>query len=170
VSCAHHASKIKKVPTSRYLSLTTGGSLTHAAFGGESAGGEGTPAFEVCQKIPSGLIALVAVHPAGSVGGVTPSKVSANTGIRSEPGGHSGVAGLTAAKGPLSFVFVTVMMFAYENVATEQKTKQIRVHRLKKADWAVHLFFTDESYGRSRGVGRGLGVGEHLPVHGVGAR
>ena len=100
MSCAHHASKIKKDPTSRYLSLTTGGSLTHAAFGGESAGGDGTPAFEVCQKIPSGLIALVAVHPAGSVGGVTPSKVSANTVIRSEPGGHSGVAGLTAAKGP----------------------------------------------------------------------
>ena len=100
MSCAHHASKIKKVPTSRYLSPATGGSLIHAAFGGESAGGDGTPAFEVCQKIPSGSIAFVAVHPAGSVGGVTPSKVSANTVIRSEPGGHSGVAGLTAAKGP----------------------------------------------------------------------
>ena len=74
--------------------------IDHAAFGGESAGGDGTPAFEVCQKIPSGSIAFVAVHPAGSVGGVTPSKVSANTVIRSEPGGHSGVAGLTAAKGP----------------------------------------------------------------------
>jgi len=53
---------------------------------------------------------------------------------------------------------VTVMMFAYENVATEQKIKQIRVHRLKKVDWAVHLFFIDESYGRGAGVGRGLGV------------
>jgi hypothetical protein len=110
------------------------------------------------------LIAFVAVHPAGSVGGVTPSKVSANTVIRSEPGGHSGVAGLTEAKGPLSFAFVTVMMFAYENVATEQKTKQIRVHRLKKADWAVHLFFIDESYGRGAGVGRGRGDGVSLGV------
>jgi hypothetical protein len=84
--------------------------------------------------------------------------------IRSEPGGHSGVAGLTEAKGPLSFAFVTVMMFAYENVATEQKTKQIRVHRLKKADWAVHLFFIDESYGRGAGVGRGRGDGVSLGV------
>ena len=74
--------------------------MTHAAFGGESAGGDGTPAFEVCQKIPSGSIAFVAVHPAGSVGGVTPSKVSANTVIRSEPGGHDGVAGIPAAKAP----------------------------------------------------------------------
>ena len=44
------------------------GSLIQAAFGGESAGGDGSPVFEVCQKIPSGSIAFVAVHPAGSAG------------------------------------------------------------------------------------------------------
>src|SRR6266576_6831435 len=61
---------VAKTPgESRYLSLITGGSLTHAALGGVSAGGLGTPEFEVCQKIPSGLIPFVAVHPAGSVGG-----------------------------------------------------------------------------------------------------
>jgi hypothetical protein len=64
----------KRFGESRYLSLITGGSFTQAAFGGESAGGEGTPVFEVCQSIPSGSIALVAVHPAGRAGGVTPSK------------------------------------------------------------------------------------------------
>jgi hypothetical protein len=82
------------------LSLTEGGSLTHAAFGGESAGGDGTPVFEVCQRIPSGSIAFVAVHPAGSIGGVTPSKFSANTVMSSAPGGQGGVAGVTAAKVP----------------------------------------------------------------------
>ena len=50
--------------------------MTHAAFGGESAGGDGTPVFEVCHKIPSGSIALIAVHPAGRAGGVTLSKFS----------------------------------------------------------------------------------------------
>jgi len=61
---------------SRYLSLIAAGSFTHAAFGGESAGGDGSPEFEVCQSTPSGLMALIAVHPAGSVGGVTLSKFS----------------------------------------------------------------------------------------------
>src|SRR5437588_12787580 len=61
---------------SRYLSLIAAGSFTHAAFGGESAGGDGSPEFEVCQSIPSGLIPFVAVQPGGSVGGVTLSKFS----------------------------------------------------------------------------------------------
>src|SRR5262245_19790602 len=34
---------------------------------------DGSPVSEVCQKIPSGSIAFVAVHPAGKAGGVTPS-------------------------------------------------------------------------------------------------
>jgi hypothetical protein len=59
------------------LSLTTAGSLTKAAFGIESAGGVGTPELEVTQSGP-GPLAFVAVHPAGSVGGVTPSKFSPN--------------------------------------------------------------------------------------------
>src|SRR6266513_22201 len=61
---------------SRYLSLIAAGSFTHPAFGGESAGGDGSPELEVCQSIPSGLIPFVAVQPGGSVGGVTLSKFS----------------------------------------------------------------------------------------------
>jgi hypothetical protein len=56
------------------LSLTVAGSLTHAAFGGESAGGDGNPELDVCHNTPSGLIAFMAVQPGGSAGGVTPSK------------------------------------------------------------------------------------------------
>ena len=58
------------------LSLTVAGSLIQAAFGGESAGGDGNPEFEVCQSISSGLIPLVAIQPAGRAGGVTLSKLS----------------------------------------------------------------------------------------------
>jgi hypothetical protein len=54
----------------------TSGLLTNVAFGSESATGVGTPEFEVTQNIESGLIALAAIHPAGSVGGVTASKFS----------------------------------------------------------------------------------------------
>ena len=72
--------------------------MTHAALGGVSAGGLGTPEFEVCQKILSGLIPFVAVHPAGSVGGVTLSKLSSKTVISCEPGGHEGGEGLAAAR------------------------------------------------------------------------
>lgn len=61
---------------SRYLSLMAAGSSTHAALGGESAGGDGSPEFELCQSIPSGLIPLVAIQPAGRAGGVTLSKLS----------------------------------------------------------------------------------------------
>ena len=64
---------------SRYLSLITAGSLTLAALGSESAGGDGSPEFEVCQSMPSGLIPLIAVQPAGSAGGVTKSKFSNNS-------------------------------------------------------------------------------------------
>src|SRR3989442_8696978 len=56
------------------LSLTVAGSLIHAAFGGESAGGDGNPELDVCRNTPSGLIAFAAVQPGGSAGGVTPSK------------------------------------------------------------------------------------------------
>jgi hypothetical protein len=47
------------------------GSLIHAAFGRDSAGGLGSPELEGCNNIPSGSIALIAVHPGGSAGGVT---------------------------------------------------------------------------------------------------
>jgi hypothetical protein len=69
------------------LSLIASGSFTNAALGAESAGGNGSPSFEVTQNMPSGSIALVAVHPGGSAGGVTPSKFSLNTVVGS---GHRG--------------------------------------------------------------------------------
>lgn len=52
--------------------------MTHAAFGGESAGGDGSPELEDCHKIPSGSIPLLAIHP-GKAGGITLSKLSLNT-------------------------------------------------------------------------------------------
>jgi hypothetical protein len=61
------------------LSLTVAGSLIHAAFGGESAGGDGNPELDVCHNTPSGLIAFGAVQPGGSAGGVTKSKFSDRT-------------------------------------------------------------------------------------------
>jgi hypothetical protein len=69
------------------LSLIASGSFTNTALGAESAGGNGSPSFEVTQNMLSGSIALVAVHPGGSAGGVTPSKFSLNTVVGS---GHRG--------------------------------------------------------------------------------
>ena len=60
------------------LSLITAGSSTKAALGSESTGGVGVPAFEVTQS-GAGPSAFAAVHPAGSAGGVTPSKFSLNS-------------------------------------------------------------------------------------------
>ena len=59
------------------LSLTTCGLSTKAAFGGVSADGVGMPEFDVCHS-GGGPSAFVAVQPAGSAGGVTPSKFSLN--------------------------------------------------------------------------------------------
>jgi hypothetical protein len=63
----------------RRLSLISSGSFTNAAFGEESADGNGSPSFDVTQNMSSGSITLIAVHPAGNAGGVTPSKFSLNT-------------------------------------------------------------------------------------------
>jgi len=69
--------------------------LTHAAFGSESAGGDGSPVLEDCHKIPSGSIPLLAVHP-GKAGGITLSKLSPNTVINwSLQGGGLGSVGAT---------------------------------------------------------------------------
>jgi hypothetical protein len=67
-----------KTPTfteSSRLSLTTAGSSMNAEFGGVSAGGIGTPEFEVPHN-GGGPCAFVASHPGGNAGGVTPSKSS----------------------------------------------------------------------------------------------
>jgi hypothetical protein len=57
------------------LSLTTAGSSTNAALGGVSAGGIGTPEFDVTQS-GGGPSAFVASQPGGNAGGTTPSKSS----------------------------------------------------------------------------------------------
>jgi hypothetical protein len=61
----------------------------NAALGGESAGGLGTPEFDVTH-IGGGPNAFVASQPRGSVGGVTPSKFSVNT-IGTKQPEHEGV-------------------------------------------------------------------------------
>jgi hypothetical protein len=86
VNCAESL-WIGMLDDSRRLSLIASGSLTNAAFGGESADGEGSPSFEVTHNMPSGSITFVAVQPEGSAGGVTPSKSSLNTVVGS---GHRG--------------------------------------------------------------------------------
>src|SRR6266516_4794865 len=58
------------VGESSRLSLMTAGSSTDAAFGCESAGGEGTPESDVVQS-GGAPWAFVAVQAGGSVGGVT---------------------------------------------------------------------------------------------------
>src|SRR5262245_54136634 len=58
------------------LSLIVAGSFIHAALGNESATGVGTPEFDDCQKMLSGLVGFVASHSAGSAGGVTLLKFS----------------------------------------------------------------------------------------------
>ena len=65
------------------------------AFGGVSAGGIGTPEFDVTQS-GGGPCAFVAVQSGGNVGGVTPSKFSVP--VRSVHGGHCNGLGLTAAR------------------------------------------------------------------------
>jgi hypothetical protein len=58
----------------------------NAALGGVSAGGAGTPLFEVTHS-GGGPSALVANQSVGNAGGVTPSKFSLNV-TRPEHGGH----------------------------------------------------------------------------------
>src|SRR5437660_2116213 len=60
---------------SSLLSLNTAGSSMNAALGGVSAGGVGTPLFDVTQS-GGGPGAFVASHPAGNAGGTTLSKFS----------------------------------------------------------------------------------------------
>ena len=67
----------------------------NAALGSESAGGIGTPEFEVTQS-GGGPWAFVASHPGGSAGGVTLSKFSANL-LRNQQGGHVGGLGAGTA-------------------------------------------------------------------------
>ena len=87
--------KVNSNESSR-LSLTTVGSSIDAAFGAVSAGGMGTPKFDVTQS-GGGPCAFVAVQSGGSAGGVTPSKFSPNV-SRLQHSGHVIIGGVTAAR------------------------------------------------------------------------
>src|SRR5437868_5676993 len=95
---------------SRYLSLTTDGALTQAAFGFESAGGDGTPVLEVCHNMPSGLIALVAVHPDGRAGGVTLSNFWSRMVIKVELGGQGWGVGVGVGVGAAGCISIEPML------------------------------------------------------------
>src|SRR4029077_15260206 len=71
------------------LSLTTAGSSMNAALGSVSAGGIGTPEFDVTH-IGGGPSAFVASQPAGNAGGVTLSKFSLNDTGSEQGGEHEG--------------------------------------------------------------------------------
>ena len=75
---------------SRRLSLTTAGSSINAALGSVSAGGLGTPEFDVTQN-GGGPSAFVASQSGGSAGGVTSSKFSVHSAGRIHGGEHEGV-------------------------------------------------------------------------------
>jgi hypothetical protein len=84
-----HSKKDKPWESSR-LSLTAAGSSTYTALGGESAGGIGTPEFELTHS-GGGPCAFVAIQSGGKAGGVTASKFSLNVDRSQHPGHGSGV-------------------------------------------------------------------------------
>jgi hypothetical protein len=67
-----------------------------AAFGGVSAGGIGTPEFDVTQS-GGGPCAFVAVHFGGNEGGNSLSKFSPNV-VGLQHSGHCAAGGVTAAR------------------------------------------------------------------------
>jgi hypothetical protein len=96
VKRANPPSKKSNRNESSRLSLTTAGSSMDAALGGVSAGGTGTPEFEVTQS-GGEPCAFVAAQFGGSAGGVTLSKLSL-VDNRNQQRGHSIGAGETAAR------------------------------------------------------------------------
>jgi hypothetical protein len=78
VNCEEVPSKKMNCRKSSRLSLTTAGSSMNAALGGVSAGGIGTPEFDVTQN-GGDPCAFVAAQSGGNAGGVTPSKFWLNT-------------------------------------------------------------------------------------------
>ena len=69
----------------------------NAALGGESAGGIGTPEFDVTQS-GGGPCAFVATQPGGSAGGVTLSKFSRNSLPATNRADTAADSGQTAAR------------------------------------------------------------------------
>jgi hypothetical protein len=78
----------------------TPGSSMNAALGGVSAGGMGTPLFDVTQS-GGGPSALVASHSTGNAGGVTLSKFSFDV-CREKHGGHLPPLRICADVGPIA--------------------------------------------------------------------
>jgi hypothetical protein len=94
------AGKRKKGNESSRLSLTTAGSSMNAALGGVSAGGIGTPEFDVTHS-GGGPWAFVATQSGGNAGGVTLSKFSFTTTGMKQGGEQEGAGdgvGPTAAE------------------------------------------------------------------------
>jgi hypothetical protein len=87
--------KLNSEESSR-LSLAVEGSSMKAAFGGESAGGVGTPEFDVSQS-GAGPCAFVAIQSGGKAGGVTLSKVSVVI-SKVQQGKHCSGLGVTAER------------------------------------------------------------------------
>ena len=76
--------------------------MVAAELGNESDGGRGVPEFDVVHNIASGLIAFVAIHPAGRAGGVRASKFS----VKTAPGLEQGV-GVAVRTDGVSLAFNT---------------------------------------------------------------
>jgi hypothetical protein len=101
------------------------GSLTNAALGAESATGVGTPELEVTQRIPSGLTALLAVHPAGKAGTTTLSKFSAKVAMKLPHGGVGVGDGVGDAVGVGVGVGVTAGVAVGAGVGVGQNTVRV---------------------------------------------
>src|SRR4029077_19450130 len=95
------------------LSLTTAGSSMNAALGSVSAGGIGTPEFDVTH-IGGGPSAFGASQPGGNAGGVTLSKFSLNDTGSEQGGEHDGAgAGGSATAGEESNPFQLWVVAAF---------------------------------------------------------
>jgi len=97
VNCVISPSKIATFRESSRLSLTTAGSSMNAALGAVSAGGTGTPEFDVTHN-GGGPCAFIAVQSGGNAGGLTPSKSSGTSTGTQKAGGHGGGLAATAAR------------------------------------------------------------------------
>jgi len=96
VNCGESAGRGNGSESNR-LSLNTSGSSTNAAFGNVSAGGVGTPEFDVSHS-GGGPWAFVESQPGGNMGGVTLSKFSLNAVGKKQGGEHEGIGGGVGVK------------------------------------------------------------------------
>jgi hypothetical protein len=110
------------------LSLSTAGSSMNAAFGSVSAGGSGTPEFDVTQS-GGGPCAFVATQFAGKPGGVAPSKFSLMVIYRQHGGGGQGSGvgvGPTAANASIRQILSSRGIDPTSSVAREEQITATR--------------------------------------------